>query len=365
MRLLHIEAGRHLYGGARQVLHLMEGLSAIGHSNILVCPPGAEFVREARRHADVIEVPMHGDLDMALFARLNRVIRETSPSLIHAHSRRGADLYPGLSGRYLGIPVVLSRRVDNPEPTWLARFRAGLFDRVIVISEAIRDVQRSLGVPESKLICIRDAIDAKPFLMPINRIEWRVDNGVAQDSILLGMVAQFIPRKGHRVLLQSLESLFPRYPNLVVFLYGRGPLEEEIKTEVDRHAWGERVRFMGFVDPLSDHLGALDLLVHPASAEGLGVSLLQASAAGLPIVAFSAGGVPEAVISGATGILVNEGSSNGLTDAISTLLDDPPTRTRMGLAGRQRVLESFTVEQMVRAHVALYHSLLESSNAPS
>lgn len=360
MKILHIEAGRHLYGGAKQVLHLLEGLAQRGHENVLVCPGQAEYVQQARRFSRVIPMPMGGDLDIGLYGRLVRTVRETQPALMHAHSRRGADFYPGLCARRLDIPAVLSRRVDNREPAWLARLRARLFDRVIVISEAIGLVQRSLGVPADKLVCIRDAIDAEPFMHSMPKRAWRKLQGLPENALVVGMVAQFIPRKGHRVLLESLEHLLPRHPELHVALFGRGPLEAEIQADVRARGWEQRVHFMGFVDDLAQQLGALDLMVHPAAAEGLGVSLLQGAAAGLPIVGTDAGGIPEAVQAGVTGLIVPSGRADALELALHTLLGNVQMRSEMGAAGRARVVKNFSVENMVQAHIALYQTLMES-----
>ncbi|MEY2777744.1 MAG: hypothetical protein RLY30_1842 [Pseudomonadota bacterium] len=359
MKILHVEAGRHLYGGARQVLHLMEGLAHAGHENLLVCPPGAEYIEPASAFARVIPLRMGGDLDLGLYARLLSVLRAERPDLIHAHSRRGADVYPGLCGARLSIPTVLSRRVDNRERGWLARLRARLFDRVVVISQAIGDVQASMGVPAHKMICIRDAIDATGFTQPMPADQWRAAHGLAPDAVVMAMVAQFIPRKGHHELMLALEALLPRHPQLYLALFGRGPLEAEIQQIVRAQGWTERVRFMGFVDDLPRQLGALTMLVHPAAAEGLGVSLLQASAAGLPIVATAVGGIPEAVQAGVTGILVPPGDGPALVQAIEALLADPVRRAEMGAAGRLRVQREFSVQHMVGEHIRLYQSLVE------
>jgi glycosyltransferase involved in cell wall biosynthesis len=77
--------------------------------------------------------------------------------------------------------------------------------------------------------------------------------------------------------------------------FGKGPLAGLLQERVDAEGLADHVRLAGFRDDLTEVLPCLDLLVHPATMEGLGVSLLQASAAGVPIVASRAGGIPEAV----------------------------------------------------------------------
>ncbi|MGA1693961.1 MAG: glycosyltransferase family 4 protein [Burkholderiaceae bacterium] len=359
MRILHVEAGRHLYGGAQQVLYLMEVLNRWGHENLLVCPVGSEIAERARAVAEVVALPMSGDLDALLYGRLRAVAKRFNPHVIHGHSRRGADLYPGLVAAGLGVRSVLSRRVDNREPVWLARFRASLFDRVVGISQGIVEVQRSLGVPSSKLVCVRSAVDPTPFLRPIDRAALRADLGLPSEARIIAVVAQLIERKGHRLLLESLEPLWSVYPDWHVLFYGRGPLESDLRSEIVRRGWSDRVRLMGFVPHLADHLGGLDLLVHPAYAEGLGVSLLQAAAAGLPIISTQVGGIPEAVLDGEGGLLLPPGQSRPLTQALRTLMDSEALRIAMGAAGRRRVLQEFSIEEMARGNLAVYQSLLD------
>ena len=109
----------------------------------------------------------------------------------------------------------------------------------------------------------------------------------------LAMIAQFIPRKGHRVLIEALPAIVARHPNVRVLLFGRGAEQAAIRRAVAaRPELASRVAFAGFRDDLHRVLPCIDVVVHPASMEGLGVALLQAAACGVPIVAGRAGGIP-------------------------------------------------------------------------
>ena len=105
-------------------------------------------------------------------------------------------------------------------------------------------------------------------------------------------------------------------------------------------------------------LGCLDLLVHPADMEGLGVSLLQASAARVPIIASRAGGMPEAVRDGENGLLIAPGDVAALAAAMQRLLGDAALRARMGEAGRALVLKEFSTEVMCEGNLAIYRKVL-------
>lgn len=358
MKILHVEAGKHYYGGARQVAYIIEGLQQHGVLNLLACPLGAEIGRAVGDTAAVHEMKMSGELDAGMATRLLRLIRQERPDIVHLHSRRGADLWGGVAARLAGVPCVLSRRVDNPEARWQVALKYRLYDHVITISEGIRQVLLSEGLAPDRVTCVRSAVDAAPYLQPVDRAAFRREFGLPQESLVIGMVAQLIRRKGHRYLLDAVHALRGRHPSLRVVLFGQGPLREELEAETRERGLADIVVFAGFRKDLPQWLGGLDILAHPADMEGLGVSLLQASAAAVPIVTSRAGGLPEAVADGVSGLLTEAGDVPALTAALDRLLAEPELRSRLGQAGRARILNEFSVEAMVRGNLAVYQKLL-------
>lgn len=358
MKVLHVEAGKHYYGGARQVAYIIEGLACRGVANLLACPPGAGIAAACAGHAQVVEMKMGGDADIGMALRLAALIRRERPDIVHLHSRRGADLWGGLAAKLTGVPCVLSRRVDNPEPRWLVALKYRLYDHVITISEGIRQVLLAEGLAPARVSCVRSAVDASPYLAPVDAAAFRAEFGLPADARVIGVVAQLIARKGHRYVIEAMASLRARHPDVRVIFFGQGPLREALEAEVAQCGLTGVIRFAGFRTDLPRWLGGLDILAHPADMEGLGVSLLQASAAAVPIVTSRAGGLPEAVADGVSGLLIAPGDVPALTAALARLLDDAALRRRLGEAGRARILEQFSVDAMVEGNLALYRRLL-------
>lgn len=358
MKILHIETGKHLYGGAQQVLWLLAGLRRAGIESPLVCTSASDIeVAAAQNGIPVIPLPCRGDLDLLFARRLGNVLRRERPALVHCHSRRGADVFGGRAARAANIPAVVSRRVDNAEAVWLARLRYRPYSRIIAISEAIAGVLADCGVDRQRVTVIRSAVDAAAFQAPPDIAGLRASFGLREDHQVLVCVAQFIARKGHRFLLQAVSQLAPRYPGLRLILFGRGPLEQDLLSQRDQLGLGEQVRFAGFRADLDRYLGAADLVVQPSLAEGLGVSVLKAAAAGVPVVASDTGGLREAVADGETGLLVPPGDAPALSAAISALLDDAPRRRQFAEAGRRRMQAEFSIDAMVEAHLDVYREL--------
>ena len=358
MKVLHVESGRHLYGGARQVLYLLQGLQREGVENLLACPQDSEIQRAAQPHSSVFALPMTGDLDLALVGRLRALIRRHQPDIVHLHSRRGADLLGGVAARLERAPAVLSRRVDNPEPRWWTAVKYRLYDRIVAISEGIRQVLLAEGVPAGRVVCVHSAVVPGEYQSPCNPEQFRRAFGLAGDGPVIGVIAQLIPRKGHRHLLAVLPGLVEEVAGLQVLFFGQGPLQDELEQDVAALGLAGKVHFAGFRRDLPRWLGCLDLVVHPAEMEGLGVSLLQAAAAGVALVGSRAGGIPEIVVDGETGILLEPGDRQALAAAVRRLLSDDVLRRRLGAGGRKRVESLFSVDAMVAGNLAVYRDVL-------
>jgi glycosyltransferase involved in cell wall biosynthesis len=359
LKILHVEGGRNLYGGALQALYLMEGLADRGHRNALVCPEGSDLAKAAAAFAEVYPMPMGGDIDLRLVPKIRRCIRRCRPHLVHLHGRIGADVMGGVACRLERVPLVHSRRVDNPEPRWMVALKYRLHDRVIAISEGIGKILLAEGLPPEKLRVVRSAVELARFDRLCNRELLHSQLGVPAQTRLIGVVAQLIARKGHRFLIEALPSLVAEFGQLRVLFFGKGPLEQDLRRRVAAAGLGDHVHFAGFREDLPDLLPCLEVLVHPATREGLGVSLLQAASAGVPIVASDAGGMPEAVRRDLNGLLVPPGSPRALGSAIATLLRDRRLARQMGHAGKELMRREFSVDVMVEGNLAVYRELLQ------
>ncbi len=357
MKVLHVEMGRHLYGGARQVAYLLNGLGRFPGKHLLVCSEGAEIAGAIQNPAvEIRPFPFRGDADLGFIGRLRRLIRSGNPDMLHIHSRRG-DLLSALAGRLENIPTIYSRRVDNP-PRWVdTRIKFPLFETIVTISEGIREVLIEAGVPADRVVCVPSAVDTGRYRPGGDEAWFRSEFGLSEGGTAIGMVAQLISRKGHELLFDALRTVLSRHPETRVLLFGQGPMEAALRTSVRSRTLENSVIFAGYRNDMARVMPCLDLVVHPAWMEGLGVSLLEAAACGIPIVATRAGGIPEIVKDGVNGRLIEPGDAAALASALVELLDDPTRRRELGRAGRRLVLERFSVDAMVEGNYRVYLSV--------
>lgn len=365
MKVLHLEFGRHVYGGALQVAYLLRGLAA--HPSIeshVVIPtesPLRQHIAEDPR-VHLHSIPIGGEVDPRVPFRLGKLVRRIEPDVIHIHSRRGADLWGVMTARRRGIPYLLTRRVDNADPGWLARWRTRKAAFVVGISRRICEVQEASGVDPRKIRRILSTVDTDAYRPGPDRTNLQQQAGVDPGVPAVGMIAQFIERKGHAVLFKAIPEILKTHPDTRFLLFGKGPLLESLKTSIASEPWQQQVSFMGFRDDLARILPSLDIVTHPAFMEGLGVSLLQAAACGVPVVACEAGGIPEVVEDGTNGFLVPPGDHEALARSLSRLIGDSGMRERFGKKGRQIAEERFSIPRMAAAYVELYRSAVAQGN---
>ena len=186
----------------------------------------------------------------------------------------------------------------------------------------------------------RAALDAQPRTRPV-----------------IFTVGRHVYYKGFDVLIRALSSV-----DADLWIGGRGPLTESLRQQARDTGVAERVRIVGFIpdEELVAYYEACDIFCMPSTerAEQFGLVQLEAMHCGRPVVATRLGtGVEYVTLHEVTGLLVEPGNVDALSRALHRLLDDAGLRARLGAAGRQRVAEAFSVQQMVDKTVAIYRQL--------
>ena len=226
MKTLHLETGRHLYGGPRQVLLLLDGLRKRGIDATLACPTDSAIAgaAEAAGH-HVITHAIGGDLDVSAISFLTRTVQRLKPDLLHAHSRRGADFFGGLAATLARVPAMLTRRVDNPDTPVVGTPQVpGLRPGRGHLRRRPRPSSRTRACPPAKLRTIRSASTRTPASPPGPGSSFLAEFGLEPGNRIVAVVAQLIPRKGHALLLEAWLLIHKRCPDARLLIFGAGPL---------------------------------------------------------------------------------------------------------------------------------------------
>jgi glycosyltransferase involved in cell wall biosynthesis len=183
-----------------------------------------------------------------------------------------------------------------------------------------------------------------------------IQHSRAPNILFLGEVG---PRKGVDILLGALALLNKTHPEWSAVVAGNGAVDDA-RQQCAALNLSSRVQFTGWVNEAAVDalLGAADIFVLPSRAENQPVSILEAMARGLPVVSTRVGAIPEQVIDGETGLLVDAANVDGLATALSALLDDQDLRHRMGKAGHAHFAAHYSVDACADQFVALYKSIV-------
>jgi len=170
---------------------------------------------------------------------------------------------------------------------------------------------------------------------------------------------RLVPAKGVDVLLSAIARLVPAIPGLGLAIAGDGPLRSSLETRARELGIASLVDFRGWVEPeaLPDTLNEATVVAMPSRQEGLPLVAVQASMMARPIVASRVGGLPEVVIDGETGWLIEPDDVDGLARALTEALEDPQEAARRGRQARRRALREFTLRRSVQDFDRLYEKL--------
>jgi glycosyltransferase involved in cell wall biosynthesis len=138
---------------------------------------------------------------------------------------------------------------------------------------------------------------------------------------------------------------------VVGLIAGSGPDADKLMTRATET--GARVRFLGRRDDMPGVLAAADVLCLTSDAEAAPFAVLEAMASGLPVVATNVGSIPELVVDGETGLLVEPGAAAPVAAALIELMADPARLRKMGVAGRARQHDLFSAQVMADKYAAV------------
>lgn len=367
--VLHIVNGEH-YAGAERVQDLLAmRLPDFGYQVAFATLKRGTFQRrleEGDYEARSFTMQSRFDL-LGIASRIADYARTLGAGLIHTHTPRSA-LIGALASRRSGIPFVhhVHSPTDRDTTGWLRNRRNALVESfslaraeaLIPVSESLRDNLLSGGYAADRIVTIPNGVAVRP---PSPR-------PVHGDSLAIGMVALFRPRKGLEVLLDAMASLVARGRD--VRLVAVGPFETEsyrriVEQRTHDLGLGDRVNWRGFQRDVFAEFARMDLLALPSLfGEGMPMVVLEAMSAGVPVVATRVEGVPEVIREGREGLLVSPGDADGLAAAFETCLDDGEALRAMGTSGRHRQLETYSEEAMASSLGALYDRVLERHRDP-
>jgi glycosyltransferase involved in cell wall biosynthesis len=350
------------WGGTEfHLLRLSEELTRRGHRVTVACQPGRFLEQRAQEKGlATLAATTRKQQDWTDARVFRDAIRRERYDVVHVHWS-GDYVVPPAVARQCGVPAVLmSRHHPDPlrSPSSVFLYGRVLFDRVVAVSESIRNTLVGQGMPAQKVVTVYNSVDPdalrRTTIEPaVLRAEW----GVPAGAVLVGMVGRLAWEKGVPDFLAALAKL-PPDANVYGVIVGDGPDAAELRARADALGLSGRLTFAGFRSDPNNALNALD--VHVLASvwqEPCATVVLEAMSLGKPVVGTRAGGTPELIADGETGVVVRPRDPVALAAAQLSHARDPARRAAMGEAGRRQVAERFTLARMVDEIESLYYAV--------
>jgi N-acetyl-alpha-D-glucosaminyl L-malate synthase BshA len=178
------------------------------------------------------------------------------------------------------------------------------------------------------------------------------------DEKIVCHISNFRSLKRVPLIIQMFREMAREVPARLL-LVGNGPDYQTCVDLVRREGLLQKVFFLDFVTDVASILSITDLFMLPSEMESFGLAAIEALSCEVPVLASRVGGLPEAVIDGECGYLLQVDDIDGMIAAGIKLLSDDELRLRMGREGRRWVMTQFHVSQIVKRYEEYYRYVLE------
>jgi glycosyltransferase involved in cell wall biosynthesis len=321
-----------------------------------------DFVR-AIEGAKVRIVPLKQRFafDPGLINQALELVRQEKVNVLQSHGYKSHVLCAALHWR-TGLPWVAfvhgwtSENMKMRMYHCLEKILVSFATKVVAVSDSIS--RRLVFVSADKIRVIPNAVDPAEVEIGNSVRNVRASLDIPPQALVAGVVGRFSPEKGQTYFLRALALARERFPHLIGILVGDGPGRQTLEAEAATLGLSGAIHFTGHVTNVAEYYRAMDLVVMPSLSEGMPNVALEAMLFGKALVATRVGGIPEVVVDGVTGLVVEPRDSCQLASAMCSLLESRALLNSHGQAGHQRVLDEFSPALRTRRILDLYQEVL-------
>jgi len=363
------------------LLNQIKNLQREGYEISAVCSPG-KWIKEIEENGIKVKtIEMKRKIspisDLIALIRLIFFFKREKFDIVHTHTPK-AGFLGQLAAKIAGVPIIISTvhgfYFQKNDP-WLKRKFFILIEKIaanfsdLIFSINKEDIETAIKEKICNPNLIRysgDGIDLSRF-NPERFSQEFIENkkrelGINPSKKVIGIVARLVREKGYLELFEAFKKVLEKFPSTLLLIIG--PEEPEKKDKIDpeiikNYNLRKNVIFLGERTDVDEIYPLMDVFTLPSHREGLGFSILEASAMEIPVIATNIRGCREAVDNGKTGILVPVKNPQKLAEAIIYLLKNPKRAKEMGKAGREKVKREFN-EVLVFDRIKIeYQKLIE------
>ena len=303
---------------------------------------------------------------------VRQINKDQGIDIIHGHSGLlPLAMITSVSGITNNIPSVHSLYCplkETSNPFYLYKYFSRKVDKLIVISENIKQSLEKLNIPEEKIEIIPPYIDFTKFKPDISDKELRIKLGIHDDDIILMYLGNLTETKGIDQVLELLYNCKKYFPNVKLLSglelthTGTGERIEYIKTTIKNYNLQNNIIEMGLIQNIERYFDIADILIAPFKdtfdVADYPLTILESMAVGTPVVTTPVGGIPEIIKNKQNGILVQYGDINSLTSEVIHLIEDEQTRRILGKTAMSDIRSKLSDEKIISKTIGIYEGLM-------
>lgn len=329
-------------------------------------PLGEELSREIPTHARLIG----SKYDVGVWRRLTQLFRSRRADAVITVGAGDKMFWGRLAARSAHVPVVLSALHSTGWPDGIGRLNRMLTritDGFIGVAPPHGEhLIKNERFPADKVFVIPNGVDVDRFRPRVEcRSEIRQALGIPTTAPLVGIVAALRPEKHHELFLKAAALVRQQLPEAHFLLVGDGPERGKIEGWRRELQLESCVHLLGTRSDTPQILAACDAFALTSHNEANPVSILEALACRVPVVATRVGSIPETVVPEQTGFLATPGDAAEIAGHLLRLLNDLHLAARLGSTGRQRVVERWSLDAMVRGYTELIEAIYDRKAGPA
>lgn len=363
------------FGGLETLLvDCINGMPAHKYRHAIICLTDYSDFAKKITQANVQLFSLHkaAGLGLGAHVRLWKLLRRLRPAILHTYNLSAIEY--AFTATLAGVPIRIhaehGRDAGDPEGknrkhNLLRCLLVPLIDVYIPVSGDLQSwLKNVVGIPNAKNLLINNGVDTEKFKSHQSAINTGKIGGVSADNFVIGTVGRLQEVKNHACLIDAFIQLRELLPSarerLRLVIVGDGPLRAALLEKIAAAGLTDVICLPGARSDIAEIMQTFSIFVLPSIAEGTPVTLLEAMSTGLPVVASRVGGIAELVVDHITGTLVAANDPSGLASAIGNYIQHPELLVRYGNAGRERILQRYSIDNMLAAYTALYDTLCKN-----
>lgn len=355
-------------GQTTHVLNLVRGLNKDKFEVTLILPVHLfqSQTHFTRMGVSIFPLPMRKLLwNPISIIKLAQLVHKESFDIVHVHSQEAGIMVRFVSKIAGAKKIVYTPQCTNIRHTnlfWLYRVVEKLLssftDIFISVSEYDRERIIQWGLPPSKVITIYNGIESEGNNISHDDTAKLQSLGLDNEAPLVMQVGRLSHQKNPLMFVEGASKVIRQIPDCQFALIGDGPLKNEVEKSIQVFGIQDNILCLGWQENANELMALADIITLTSRWEGLPHVLLEAMLWSRPIVTTQVNGCSELVIHGVTGYLVPKNNVDLWVEYVLDLLQDHTKSTKMGELGHARLLQEFSLQQMISKMEELYDSLL-------